>query len=58
MEMTNSEALRAVIDSMASDGMGRSPEQINTVLLTSIANSLAVIADALTDREVKKESKE
>lgn len=46
--MTNREALRAAIDNMSSDG-GIPKEQMNTVLLTSIADSLATIADALTD---------
>lgn len=50
MGMTNREVLRAVIDNMNSDG-GVSKEQYNTLLLTSIANSLAIIADALTDRK-------
>ena len=48
MGMTNREALRAAIDNMNSDG-GMPNEQLNTVLLTSIADSLATIADALTD---------
>ena len=50
MGMTNREALRAAIDNMNSDG-GVPNEQLNTVLLTSIADSLAIIADALTDRK-------
>jgi hypothetical protein len=50
MGMTNREALRAAIDNMNSDG-GIPNEQLNTVLLTSIADSLATIADALTDRK-------
>ena len=54
MGMTNREALRAAIDNMNSDGGGIPNEQLNTVLLTSIADSLATIADVLTDmREVK-----
>lgn len=48
MGMTNREALRAAIDNMISDG-GIPNEQMNAVLLTSIADSLATIADALTD---------
>ena len=48
--MTNRETLRAVIDNMNSDG-GVPQEQWNTMLLTSIANSLAIIADVLTDRK-------
>lgn len=48
--MTNREALRAAIDNMNSDG-GIPNEQLNTVLLTSIADSLAIIADTLTDRK-------
>lgn len=50
MGMTSRETLRAVIDNMNSDG-GVPKEQWNIVLLTSIANSLAIIADALTDRK-------
>ncbi len=50
MGMTNRETLRTVIENMNSDG-GVSQEQWNTLLLTSIANSLAVIADALTERK-------
>ena len=50
MGMTNREALRAAIDNMNLDG-GIPNEQLNTVLLTSIADSLAIIADALTDRK-------
>jgi len=48
--MTSRETLRAVIDNMNSDG-GIPKEQWNILLLTSIANSLAIIADALTDRK-------
>lgn len=48
--MTNKETLRDVIDNMKSDG-GVPQNQLNAILLTSIANSLAIIADALTDRE-------
>ena len=51
--MTHVEALKTVIDDIASNRQ-MSQEQVNTVLLTSIANSLAGIADALTDKEVKK----
>ena len=47
--MTNRETLRDVIDSMKSDGEVPQ-EQLNTVLLTSIANSLAIIADKMADR--------
>lgn len=50
MGMTNREVLKAVIDNMNSDG-GVPKEQYNTLLLTSIADSLATIADALTDRK-------
>ncbi len=50
MGMTNREVLKAVIDNMNSDG-GVPKEQWNILLLTSIANSLAIIADALTDRK-------
>lgn len=48
--MTNRETLEAVINNMNSDG-GVSQEQWEVTLLTSIANSLAIIADALTDRK-------
>lgn len=50
MGMTNRETLRTVINNMNSDG-GVSQEEWETVLLTSIANSLAIIADVLTDRK-------
>ena len=50
MEMTNREELKAVIDNLNSDG-GVSQEQWEVILLTSIADSLAIIADALTDRK-------
>lgn len=50
MGMTNREELKAVINNMNSDG-GVSQEQWEVTLLTSIANSLAIIADALTDRK-------
>lgn len=50
MGMTNREELKAVIDNLNSDG-GVPKAQWNIVLLTSIANSLAIIADALTDRK-------
>lgn len=50
MGMTNREELKAVIDNLNSDG-GVTKEKWNIVLLTSIANSLAIIADALTDRK-------
>lgn len=49
--MTHRETLRAVIDDMKNSAGEVSPEQWNTILLTSIANSLAIIADALTDRK-------
>ena len=49
--MTNTETLRAVINDMKNSDGEVSQEQWNTLLLTSIANSLAIIADALTDRE-------
>ena len=47
MGMTNRETLKTVIDNINSDGEVPQ-EQWNTVLLTSIANSLAIIADAFT----------
>ena len=47
--MTNRETLKAVIDDMKSDEIPQ--EQWSTILLTSIANSLAIIADVLTDRK-------
>ena len=50
MEMTNREALRAAVDNINSNG-GVPPEQWTTLLLTSIADSLAIIADTLTDRK-------
>lgn len=50
MGITNRETLEAVINNMNSDG-GVSQEQWEVTLLTSIANSLAIIADALTDRK-------
>lgn len=50
MGMTNREELKAAIDNLNSNG-GVPKEQWNIVLLTSIANSLAIIADALTDRK-------
>jgi hypothetical protein len=50
MEITNREKLKAVINNMSSDG-GVSQEQWEVILLTSIADSLAIIADALIDRK-------
>ena len=50
MEMSNRETLKDVVDKMNSDG-GVPQEQWYTILLTSIANSLAIIADVLTDRK-------
>lgn len=50
MGITNRETLEAVINNMNSDG-GVSQEQWEVTLLTSIANSLAIIADSLTDRK-------
>ena len=53
MEMTNRETLKSVIDDMNSNG-GVPQDQLNTILLLSIANSLAIIADAfLTESEEK-----
>lgn len=46
--MTNRETLRAVIDEINSDG-GMPQEKWITFLLTRIADSLTIIADALTD---------
>lgn len=46
MEMTNSETLKAALDYMNSNEM-TSKDQLNAVLLTSIASSLAIIADEL-----------
>ena len=54
MGMTNRETLKTVIDNINSDGEVPQ-EQWNTVLLTSIANSLAIIADALTENEAESE---
>lgn len=50
MGMTNRETLKDAIDNMKSDG-GVPQELLNSILLTSIANSLAIIADALTNRK-------
>lgn len=50
MEITNREKLKAVINNMNSDG-GVSQEQWEVILLTSIADSLAIIADALINRK-------
>ena len=47
--MTNRETLRAAIDDINSNG-GVSSERWHTILLTSIADSLAIIADVLTDK--------
>ena len=52
MGMTKREALIAVIDDMKSNGMA-SQDQLNTVLLSSIADSLAVIADELHELNSK-----
>lgn len=46
--MTNRENLKNVLEDLNSNG-GAPQEQLNTLLLTSIANSLAIIADSLTD---------
>lgn len=51
MRMTNRKALKALIDNMNLDE-GITRKHLNTLLLVSIANSLAIIADALTDRKV------
>ena len=52
MKMTNSEALKAlIIDNMNSDEGIKTRKDLDTLMLVSIANSLAVIADALTDRK-------
>ena len=48
MGMTNRKALRNLIDNMNLDE-GITQGQFNTLLLTSIANSLAIIADVLAD---------
>lgn len=56
MGMTNREILRDVIDEINSNG-GMPQEQLNTLLLTSIANSLAIIADALTDKKGNEDGK-
>ena len=48
--MTNRETLKAVIDDMKNSAGIVSQERWSTILLTSIANSLAIIADVLTDR--------
>lgn len=53
MGMTNREMLRAAVNEMNSDG-GVPNEKWNTILLTSIANSLAIIADVLTDKKMRK----
>ena len=50
MGITNREKLKTVINNMNSDE-GVSQEQWEVILLTSIADSLAIIADALTDRK-------
>lgn len=50
MGMTNRKVLRDVIDNIKPDG-AVPQELLNTLLLTSIANSLAVIADVLTDKK-------
>lgn len=49
MGMANREALIAAVNSAESDGAPQ--ELLNTILLTSIADSLAIIADALTDKK-------
>jgi len=48
--MTYREEFRALIEDAYLDE-GVSQEQINTILLTSIATSLAIIVDALTYRK-------
>lgn len=50
MGMTNRKALKNLIDNMNADE-GITQGQFNTLLLTSIANSLAIIADVLTDKK-------
>lgn len=50
--MTNRETLEAVINKLNSDG-GMPQEQWKITLLTSIANSLTIIADALTEPQPK-----
>jgi len=50
IEMTYREEFRALIEDAYLDE-GVSQEQINTILLTSIATSLAIIVDALTYRK-------
>ena len=47
--MTNIEKLRTVIDDIQNSDEEVSQEQWIVILLTSIANSLAILADALTD---------
>lgn len=51
MEMTNREILRDVIDNMKNSDGGVSQEQWIVILLTSIANSLEILADTLTDKK-------
>ena len=58
MGTTNREALRTMIDEVNSGGGMPSSEQMNTLLLMSIANSLATIADALTDEKAESEVSE
>ena len=55
--MTNRETLRDVIEDMGIHLEGVSKEEYNTILLTSIANSLAIIADALTVEAIPKDQK-
>lgn len=51
MGMTNREALKKVIvDNMKDEGI-KTRADLNTLILVSIANSLAAIADVLTDRK-------
>ena len=57
MGMTNRETLKTVIDNMNSDGEVPQ-EQLYIIMLTSIANSLAIITDVLTENEAERSDKE
>lgn len=50
--MTHQEKLRQTTEQMNADG-GASHQDWELILLTSIADSLAVIADCLTEKETK-----
>lgn len=51
MGMTNRQALKTlIINNMKDEGI-KTRKDLNTLLLVSIANSLAIIADVLTDRK-------